>query len=196
MIHLVVVRHGETDSNKRGTFLGWTDVELNELGVSQANEAKEKLKNTKFDAIYSSPLKRAARTSEILNENLKVDIKYVEDLMERNFGIWDDITFKEICAKYPDEYYKWISDVTYCIPQGESAFNAFGRVTRFIDKLVNENNDGTFLIVSHLGCIRYIISHLLGLGIEGSWRFRVSNCGISNIEINDEKYAYLTKLNG
>ena len=63
MLELILIRHGQTDSNKRRTYVGWTDVELNEEGIRQARNLKEKLKNLSVDKIYSSPLKRARKTA-------------------------------------------------------------------------------------------------------------------------------------
>lgn len=197
MIELILVRHGETDSNKRGTYLGWTDIELNEKGLEQANIAKEKLKGTKIDAIFSSPLKRARNTAEIINENFGLAIISCDSLKERNFGAWDDLTHKEITEKFPEDYALYAKDwINYCVKDGESSAQAFERITGFIDHLLAEKSQGVFLIVTHLGCIRKILAHLLGMSIEGSWHFRVDNASITRLEINDEKYAYLTLLNG
>lgn len=196
MLELILIRHGETNSNKKGTYLGWTDVELNEEGIKQAYIAKVKLSGQKFDAIYSSPLMRARKTAEIINENFGLDIIYADDLKERNFGIWDDLTYKEITEKYPSEYDVWKNDsVNYCMDGGESSIQAYYRIVKYIEDIVNRNLKGTFIIVTHLGCIRKIISYLLGMKMEDSWRFRVDNCTITRIVVNDEKYAYMTQLN-
>jgi alpha-ribazole phosphatase len=196
MLELILVRHGETDSNKKGTYLGWTDVELNEEGVRQAYQVKEKLSRDKIDAIYSSPLKRAKKTAEVINENFNMDIIFSDDLKERNFGLWDDLTFKEITKKYPEDYEMWKNDsLNYCISGGESSIQAYNRIIGFIDKIVKGSSDGTFLIVTHLGSVRKIISYLLGMTIEDSWRFRVDNCTVTRIIVNDEKYSYMTQLN-
>ncbi|RCX17559.1 alpha-ribazole phosphatase [Anaerobacterium chartisolvens] len=196
MLELILVRHGETDSNKKGTYLGWTDVELNERGLRQARGARDRLKGTRVDGIYCSPLKRASKTAEIINENFNVALKPSDALKERNFGIWDDLTYNEIISGFPEQHALWVEDhINYCVEGGESTIQAYRRITEFIDQLLC-HSQGTFIIVTHMGCVRKIISYLLGMKIEDSWRFSVDNCGISKIIINDEKYAYLTLLNG
>lgn len=197
MIQLIFVRHGETDSNKRGTYCGWTDLELNEEGIKQTCNARDKLKGVRIDAFFSSPLKRALRTAEIINENFGLRIECFDALKERNFGIWEDLSYKEVCQNFPELAKRWEADwVNYCIEGGESALQFYSRVTEFVNDLIKKSKDGVFLLVTHLGCIRNILSYLLGMGIEGNWRFRV-NCGsITKVEINDEGYAYLTLLNG
>jgi alpha-ribazole phosphatase len=193
MLKLILVRHGETDSSKKGTYCGWTDVELNEQGIRQARKARDILKGLKINAIISSPLKRAFRTAEIINEEFNMEITCCESLRERCFGVWEDLTYETVCERFAEELKHWKKDwINYCIEDGESALEAYNRTVGFIDKLVENNDNGTFIIVTHLGCIRSIISHLLGMGIEGQWRFRVEN---GRIQLNEEKFAYLTALN-
>lgn len=196
MIELIFVRHGETNSNKRRTYLGWTDVELNTDGIHQGHAVKERLKDVKVDAIYSSPLKRAKKTAEVISENYNIDIVLSDHLKERNFGIWDDLTLQEITTKHPEEYNKWIEDwINYSITEGESALDSYKRSVRFIEDIVKSKEEGTYLIVSHLGTIRFMLSYLLGMKIDESWRFRLENCGITKVEVTDD-YGVLTLLNG
>lgn len=200
MVELILVRHGETDSNSKGAYCGWTDVGLNEQGEKQAKNARDKLKDEKIDGVFSSPLKRAFRTAEIINENFGLEIKRVDALKERNFGVWEDLKYKEICEKHPEEVKLWEADwVNYCIKGGESAVQAFNRVNGFVGTLIESNKGAKLtklLIVTHLGCIRSIVANLLGMGNEGCWRFKVDNAGITRLVVNDEGYAYLTMLNG
>ena len=66
MKKIYIVRHGETDWNKELRRQGRKDIELNEKGEKQAHEIKEKFKNINFDICYTSPLKRARKTAEII----------------------------------------------------------------------------------------------------------------------------------
>lgn len=195
MNHLILVRHGETDSNKRGTYLGWTDVALNAAGLEQAESARMILKDYPIDRIYASPLLRAWKTAEIINRGRDIPIAAAEGLKERNFGVWEDLTYHEIVEKYAEEYGMWVKDPGYCIRGGESTLQAYERVNGFTDRILSQYQGKTILLVTHLGSIRNILAHLLGMGMEGCWRFRVDNGGITRLEINDEGYAYLTQLN-
>ncbi len=107
MLELIFVRHGETESNKRGTFCGWTDIELNEAGIRQAEAAAVKLAAVVPDAVYYSPLVRTLQTAEIINRNYGLGLIPCESLKERNFGIWEDMTYSEICTRYPGEKQEW-----------------------------------------------------------------------------------------
>ncbi|GAE88012.1 alpha-ribazole phosphatase [Acetivibrio straminisolvens] len=196
MLELYLVRHGETDSNKRGTYLGWTDVELNSNGICQAKAIRDKLKTVKVDAIYSSPFNRTVKTAEIINENYGLEIITSDNLKERNFGIWDDLTFEEISSRYPDDCKRWFEDwINFRIKDGESAKDTYDRVVAFVREIINSKKEGGCLIVSHLGTIRFMLAYLLGMKIEDSWRFRVDNCTITKLEVRD-RYPVLTLLNG
>lgn len=196
MTEIVLIRHGETDSNVKGTYLGWTDVPLNETGLMQAAIAKDKLKNDKFDLCIASPLCRAFNTASIILEGRDLKIQTDDRLKERNFGVWDDLTFDEISHKYPEEHKKWMVDITnYEVEGGESFRGSYDRIAEFVDSLVKTYKNKRILIVTHSGTIRKIFAYLIGLGIEGVWRFKVDNASINKIEINDEGYAFIAALN-
>ncbi len=195
-MELIIIRHGETEENRKGCFLGVTDALLNENGLTQAYSAAEKLSDIKLDKIYTSPLKRAAMTASIIGEKLACNRIYTDDsLMERNFGKWDGLTADEIQNRYPDDYKVWLNDCDYCIDGAESSDSVSKRVKGFINSLINQNSPAAAAVVTHLGCIRYMLAFLLGLPDEASWRFKVDNGSITRIQINKEGYAYLTKLN-
>jgi alpha-ribazole phosphatase len=196
MTELVLIRHGETDSNVRGTYLGWVDSPLNENGISQAKTAGNKLKNEKFDACFSSPLVRAYKTAEIILEGKNLPVHTDDRLKERNFGIWDDLTFLEISQKYPEEHKKWLQDINnYEIEGGESFSHSYNRTVEFADFILKNFSGKRILIVTHTGCIRNIFAYLTGLGMNGIWRFKIDNATINRLEINDEGYAYIKALN-
>lgn len=204
MLELILVRHGETESNIRGTYCGWTDVPLTPRGISQTRCTARKLRGTAFDAVYSSPLKRALHTAEIiLSENRysgasrqQPAIICSDSLKEHNFGIWEDLTIGEIRSRYPKEADEWERDwINFTVEGGESALQGYERIAGFLDRLTEGAKQGKILIVAHLGSIRYILIHLLGMKIEDIWRFNTGNGRISRVMINDSGYAYLEALN-
>lgn len=196
MLELILVRHGVTDSNIKGTYCGWTDTPLNDKGIAQAVEAARKLKDVRFDAVYCSPLARAVRTAEIIASGGICGIELAEPLKEHNFGVWEDMTRAEILEKYPEEAAAWEKDwMNYEIEGGESAVQGYRRIARFVDGLAARHDSGTILLVSHLGSIRYILVHLLGLPMDYIWRFSADNGSISRVVIQDGNYAWLKSLN-
>ena len=107
MIKLVLVRHGESEWNLSNKFTGWTDVELSENGVNEAIEAGKVLKEKgyTFDVAYTSVLKRANHTLDlILKElDLTIPINYSWHLNERHYGALQGLNKKETADKYGDE---------------------------------------------------------------------------------------------
>lgn len=83
---LYVMRHGQTDWNILEKVQGCTDVELNENGIKQAQDTKQKIEQYDIDLILCSPLKRTRKTAEIINQDTKIPVIYEEKLLERNFG--------------------------------------------------------------------------------------------------------------
>lgn len=107
---LVLVRHGESVWNLENRFTGWTDVDLSENGEKEAKEAGEKLKESgiKFDICYTSVLKRANRTLDIIKSVLGENIETVYDyrLNERHYGALQGLNKKDTALKYGEEQVK------------------------------------------------------------------------------------------
>lgn len=195
MLELVLVRHGQTDGNKEGIYYGWLDLPLNELGKAQALKIREKIKDMKFEAIYTSPLLRALDTTRRIKPDQDTPILLSEGLKELHFGEWEGMTYSEIQEHFPQLWEEWCKDwVDFRFPRGESFRQVYQRVTCEIDHIIQTHHHGKVLVVTHHGCIRGIISYLLGTGMEGYWRYKIKPGAISRIEIVDG-YCVLTGLN-
>ncbi|MBB6214608.1 alpha-ribazole phosphatase [Anaerosolibacter carboniphilus] len=196
MLELYLVRHGETISNCRGVYCGWLDIPLTDKGIHQAEESAEKMKEVSLDVMITSDLLRTRKTAEIINKHHHIEIKNIDSFREMNFGLWEGLSYEEIINQFPDELNAWEKEwLNYPVPEGESLRQMYERVIRGIEKLIEDHPKGRILLVSHGGCIRGILSHLIGRGIEDYWKYKVENCGITKIEIVDG-YPVLTMLNG
>ncbi len=187
---LILIRHGQTEMNAQSLYFGKLNPPLNDLGISQAYQAREKLLNIDYDNIYSSPLERAKQTAEICNY-LDKDIVYDSNLEEINFGIFEGLTFKEISEKYPVEVKKMKEDwKEYNYVTGESPKEMLQRAVSFLEILDYTKNN---LIVSHWGIINSIISYFISGNLDSYWKFKIQNASIVIFEGNFE-FSYLTKL--
>ena len=187
---LILIRHGQTEMNAQSLYFGKLNPPLNDLGISQAYQAREKLLNIDYDNIYSSPLERAKQTAEICNY-LDKDIIYDSNLEEINFGIFEGLTFKEISEKYPVEVKKMKEDwKEYNYVTGESPKEMLQRAVSFLEILDYTKNN---LIVAHWGIINSIISYFISGNLDSYWKFKIQNASIVIFEGNFE-FSYLTKL--
>ena len=104
---LVLLRHGESVWNKENRFTGWTDVDLSEKGVKEAENAGKLLKDKGyiFDVSFTSILKIANRTLEIVLKemNLNIPVYYSYRLNERHYGALQGLNKDEMRKKFGDE---------------------------------------------------------------------------------------------
>lgn len=183
MSKLLLVRHGITESNVARRFAGCTDIEMSAAGREQVEKLRDRLKGEKIDAVYSSDLKRALVTAELIAEGHNVEIVACPELREVDYGSCEGLTFQEINGLYPEvagSITKFSFDLKF--PGGESFEDFMERVSKFMDRLGKHTPDETIVIVSHSGPIRTLIWHLLGIGQEHWWQIRIDNASLSIVE--------------
>lgn len=111
MCKIVLIRHGESDWNKENRFTGWTDVDLSEKGLQEANNGGKLLKDNgfTFDLAFTSVLKRAIRTLWIVTEQMDLLwLPVIKDwrLNERHYGALQGLNKSETAAKHGEEQVK------------------------------------------------------------------------------------------
>ena len=187
---LILVRHGQTELNANRIYFGRLDQSLNDFGISQIKETREKLLEHKYDYIYSSPLLRAKESAEICNY-INLPINYSNDLMELDFGIFEGLTYEEILKKYPNEIEKAEKNwQTYNFQTGETPLEMYDRVLNFLKSLNFEKDN---LIIAHWGVLNCILSHYLSNKLEAYWKYKFEHGGIAILE-GTFKFSYLIKF--
>ncbi len=180
IMKLLIVRHGKTSWNIEKRAAGLTDIELNEEGIEQAKVLRDKLKDEHIDIIISSPLKRARKTAEIINENHNLDIIIDDDVIERNLGIYEGQPNEQ-------EIFNEIRYYTKNVPveNGEDCKTYTKRVFKFLDKIINEYKGKveTILIVSHGFFLRSANWYFNGLPTEPEEVIRIKNCQLDEYEV-------------
>ena len=153
-------RHGETDYNKDLRWQGCgIDMPLNATGISQAEALSERLKPLGLEIIYSSPLKRALETAQIVATQLKLKVKIIPDLREGNLGICKKKKKQDIANKYPDLWRKWYDDeidLSVRWPEGESKLEMQQRMFKAFEKMLSTKED-IIGVSSHSGAMRYFL---------------------------------------
>lgn len=182
---LYLVRHGQTEWNKDTRIQGQIDIPLDETGRLQAHELGVLLKTTVFDLIYSSPLKRAKETAEILNGYLQSRIILEASLREASYGSAEGMKREEYRLKYANElarihnlpFHKRMTSKV--IPDGESTEEVATRALCFLKNLVSEGKEKKLLIVCHGGVIRSVLVSLFKLNDR---RISIQNTGYAVLE--------------
>lgn len=166
MSKLVCVRHGQSQWNKENRFTGWVDIELSEVGIKEAEEAGELLKGYKFHKIFTSVLKRAIKTAEIIayiTNQQEVDIIKNEALNERHYGDLQGLNKAEIGEKVgAEQLHIWRRSFDVAPPNGESLEDTLNRVIPYFEKEITPllKKDKDILISAHGNSLRALTMHL------------------------------------
>ncbi|MFN0117716.1 MAG: 2,3-bisphosphoglycerate-dependent phosphoglycerate mutase [Elusimicrobiota bacterium] len=166
MPKLVLVRHGQSQWNLENRFTGWVDVDLTAQGEQEAKRAGEQLKDFKFDKAFTSDLKRAQKTLQLILEVIKqsnIPIEKDKALNERHYGDLQGLDKAETAKKYGDEQvHIWRRSYDVPPPNGESLKDTAARtLPYFRNIIVSELKSGKNIIVAaHGNSLRSIIMEL------------------------------------
>ncbi|MDR3574238.1 MAG: histidine phosphatase family protein [Anaerolineaceae bacterium] len=150
MTELWLVRHGQTDWNLEGRFQGQSDVPLNAAGLAQAEELAAELGGRKFSAVYSSDLKRAYQTAEIIARRVGLSVKVDRRLREICQGEWEGLLLAEVRQRYNQDFSVPYRDTTHSrAPGGESVIEVTERLTRAADDIALAFPAQPVLLISH-----------------------------------------------
>lgn len=159
---VILIRPGETDWNKLGRWQGWVAVPLNEHGKAQALALAKYIRNIGLSALYSSDLKRAVETAELLSERLEFAPMLDARWRERDIGKWQGMTISEIRAWYPDEYQQLQADIEgYRVPGGESRGDVKKRVLEGFNDVLAGNKGNTVGILSHTTATHMLLETII-----------------------------------
>ncbi|MDP3297625.1 MAG: histidine phosphatase family protein [Thermodesulfovibrionia bacterium] len=235
LTRLYLIRHGETEGGQLNRYKGHIDVPLSENGIKQMEQLSEYIRqNTEHrtqnidnppipplnkggqrgvTSVYCSDLSRALKSAEIIAKPHKLRPIVMPELRERNFGIWEGMTFNEIKEKYPQEFDAWVSNPLKFSPvQGESTIEVRDRVLTALDKILNSfriqgvkessekiknalepSNPQTLepfsvenvAIVSHGGVNRVILCHFLEIPFENIFGIEQDFGALNIVEFHD-----------
>lgn len=172
---IYIVRHGQTDSNLAKVFNTYIE-DINENGIKQAEELRDRIKDIDFDVIYCSPLLRAVHTKDIINVN---NVKTIYDvrLEERDPGAlagmpWDTVDREKYWNYYEKEVYK----------DEESIDHLFSRIEEFLNEL-KDKDFKKVLIVAHSGVSKAFYNYFNGLPEDGAFL----KLGLKNGDVKEYK---------
>jgi probable phosphoglycerate mutase len=158
-----MLRHGRIQGAGEKRFIGSTDTDLDDIGISQARYWHQALAPLIIDTIYSSGLTRCRHTARIIaGDRTVIPSSAVNEI---HLGRWDGRTFEEIKQQDPDGFRQRGEHLdTFRPPGGESFLNLQNRVLPFFNQCLRK--PGTPLFVTHAGVIRVILCHVTGLALK------------------------------
>ena len=173
MSTLVLVRHGQSIWNAQNRFTGWTDVELSEKGIDEAEEAGRQLSQINFGVVHTSDLIRAQRTAQIIMElNEASDGTITKNdwrLNERHYGSLQGLNKEETAQKYgADLVHSWRRSFDVPPPEGESLeMTAERTIPYFNEEIFPDLQNGINVLVSaHGNSLRAIVMHIENIDPE------------------------------
>jgi broad specificity phosphatase PhoE len=152
---ILLARHGETDWNREGRFQGWADPPLNATGRAQAVDLSVALMPEELAAVYSSPLRRAYETAEVIAASRGLEPVTVDDLREVDVGSWSGLTRAEIEQRFAEQYASWL-DYGQGWDDGETYEAMSERVMRAMLELAAAHDGERILAVTHGGPMRAV----------------------------------------
>jgi broad specificity phosphatase PhoE len=190
MTKVYLVRHGQTEWNKKLTFRGKIDIPLNETGHREAKAISEALKDKNIEVIYTSPLRRSIETTEPIAKLFHLEIVPIQGLVDISYGEWEGLTFNEVKKRYSDQYKKWEKRPDLVrFPNGETLNEVRDRSFRAFKNIVKENPGKSILIIPHRVINKVLICSILGLSNSHFWEIKQDTGCINLIEYSNERFT-------
>lgn len=158
---IIFIRPGETDWNKQERWQGWVATPLNAHGREQAEALARFLRSIGMTALYTSDLRRALQTAEILARAGTFPVIPDARLRERNIGLWQGLTLDEMRAWYAEEYETMLRDVnTYRVPGGESRDDVRERMKAAFADVLAQDRGETVGVLTHTTALKVLMEDI------------------------------------
>ena len=175
-IHLI--RHGLTEANEQGLYIGMTDLPLSPLGLKDLLDKKEQAQYPVATRFYTSPLTRCRQTLQVLYPDCRPAV--IDGLSECDFGDWDGRSVQEL--QHDEGFCRWIAGEQSTIPDGEDTEAFQQRVMAAFEEIVQEVMKGgasDTVVCTHGGVIMLIMAaYALPRSDVSAWRCE-SGCGFT-----------------
>ncbi len=167
MTTLVLIRHGQTDWNLEGRWQGQADPPLNDRGRRQARHAAQALRQFGFAVLYSSDLRRAMETAQVISAVMGLEVIPEPRLREINLGRWQGMLTDDIEAQYPEEFQRWHHEPLAVQPPGGETVRALAaRVLEVINEMIARHPRRRVGIVAHELPIAIVLCRSASIGLE------------------------------
>lgn len=179
----LLVRHGQSTWNHERRIQGQLDPPLSEDGRLQAARLGHRLAARRLAGFYTSDLKRAFETAELVGQAIGAEATSMPGLREIFLGEWEGLRTDEIAERYPQAWARWREEPNWdLVPGGESAALFESRVAAALETIFARHERGEVLVVTHGGVIQIALGRVVGRASRGLFPFKIQNASISVIE--------------
>ncbi len=188
-MELILIRHGETNWNRHKVFRGRRDVKLNAEGIAQADATAEALKDKVFEALYTSPLKRALVTARRIAAPHGMVIRENDGFSDVSYGLWEGMAEDKVASDYPKQFDRWVEAPSKMRPPGgENMKKAWKRVNSSLREIVWTHGTGTVVIVSHRVPMKLMTAYLMGEKRHAMGKYKHDPCAMSIFKVRHRDY--------
>jgi broad specificity phosphatase PhoE len=184
MTRIILIRHGQTEWNRQDLIRGQVDVPLDDTGLAQAAATAARIAaEWKPAALYSSPLRRAVQTAELIADRLGLEVRTVSGFNDMNFGQWQGLSYSEVRQRWPEVSQAWLTaPQTVTFPNGESLARVRQRGVSALQQVIEQHPNQDAVIVGHTVLNRVLLCAVLGLDDSHHWRIGQDTCAVNTIE--------------
>lgn len=192
---ILLARHGQTETNRDGRFCGHSETNLTELGREQAAALGRRLRCIDIDAAYASDLSRAVETAAIVLEGRGIPVSVDPDLREIHYGEWEGQKERLVAKSHPEQWALLrAEDPAWRPPGGETIIEVRERTLAALRRIARRHEHQTVLVVTHGTALNCMLSGVLGMPPEYTFRFDVANCSLSEVQVRGRRMV-VTLLN-
>lgn len=196
MGRIFLIRHGETVWNRANTFVGSTDMPLNDTGMMQARLVADFLRDREIGAVYSSGLGRARQTAGIIAEHFCVSVTPVPELNELDYGEWEGVPEAEVPVRYPEVYKEWRANPSGVRPPGGETFAELrDRAYPAFMRIAEENRHRDVVIVAHKSTNRMLLCCLMEMDINRYKQISQGNVAINVLNLREDGRMIVEHVN-
>lgn len=187
---VTLVRHGRTAWNAALRIQGHIDIELDEVGLWQAQRVAQALAHEDIRVIYASDLARAFHTARPLADALGVALRSDAGLRERHFGAFEGLTYPEIDAQAPEDVQRWHRRDPDFAPQGGESPRVFqARAVAAVTRLARQHPGEHLAIVSHGGVLDAMYRAGSRVDIDAPRSWHIGNASIHRMLFTPEGWT-------
>jgi broad specificity phosphatase PhoE len=177
---LYLVRHGRTAANAGGRLQGRIDLPIDEVGRAQAAALPALVANV--DRLICSPSLRTRQTAEVFGVEPELDDRW----LEMDYGDFDGMPMRDVPR---DQWGKWVSDIDFRPPNGETLREMGSRVHGACDELLEAAREQDVVVVSHATPIKAAMAWALGVDVAITWRSHIDQASVTKILIRGNRPA-------